>query len=42
MARTQFERLEVYKLSEKLADEVWDIVAVWKRFPRMTVHERSD
>ncbi len=37
MSRTDFERLEVFKLSEKLADEVWDIVAVWKRFPRMTV-----
>ena len=37
MSRTDFERLEVYKLSEKLADEVWDIVAGWKSFPRMTV-----
>lgn len=37
MARTQFERLEVYKLSEKLADEVWDIVMKWKLFPRKTV-----
>ncbi len=40
MARTQFERLAVYKLSEKLADEIWDIVAVWKRFPRMTVGQQ--
>ncbi len=36
MARTQFERLEVYKLSEQLADEIWDIVVGWKLFPKMT------
>ena len=25
MARTNFENLRVYKLSEKLADHIWDI-----------------
>lgn len=29
MARTNFEKLEVYRLSEELADEVWDIVKEW-------------
>ena len=37
MSRADFERLEVYKLSEQLADEVWNIVVGWKTFPRMTV-----
>ncbi len=29
-------RLEVYTLSEQLADEIWDIVVGWKLFPKMT------
>src|SRR6266436_8713963 len=37
MARTNFENLRVYRLSEKLADQVWDIVTAWNYFARDTV-----
>jgi four helix bundle protein len=37
MARTNFERLRVYQLSEKLADQIWDIVLGWNFFARITV-----
>jgi four helix bundle protein len=37
MARTNFERLRVYQLSEKLADQVWDIVLGWNNIARDTV-----
>jgi len=37
MARTNFEELEVYKLSERLADEIWAAVSSWDRFARDTV-----
>ena len=37
MERTNFENLEVYKLSEQLADEIWKIVLDWKNFERDTV-----
>ena len=37
MARTNFEELEVYKLSERLADEIWVAVISWDRFARDTV-----
>ena len=37
MARSNFENLRVYKLSEKLADEIWDIVELWHSFARGTV-----
>ena len=29
MSRPNFEKLEVYQLSEKLADEIWQIVKEW-------------
>jgi len=32
MERTNFEKLDVYKLSEKLADLIWDIVIEWNPF----------
>jgi four helix bundle protein len=35
--RTGFERLEVYKLAERLADEVWDIANTWEWFAKDTV-----
>jgi four helix bundle protein len=35
--RTQFEKLDVYRLSEKLADEVWTTVAAWDRFAKQTI-----
>jgi four helix bundle protein len=35
--RTSFENLHVYKLSEKLGDEVWKVVTGWHQFAKMTV-----
>jgi len=35
--RTSFENLQVYKLGEKLADEVWIVVAGWEQFAKITV-----
>jgi hypothetical protein len=32
MGRPNFEKLEVYQLSEKLADEIWNIVKGWDSF----------
>jgi four helix bundle protein len=37
MARTNFEKLRVYQLSEKLADQIWDVVLGWNNFARDTV-----
>src|ERR1041384_251919 len=37
MPRTKFEELEVYRLSEKLADEIWGVVLKWPRFAQDTV-----
>ena len=37
MERTNFEKLDVYRLSEKLADDVWNIVVAWDRFAKDTV-----
>jgi len=37
MAKSDFENLKVYQLSENLADEVWDVVLRWDRFARDTV-----
>lgn len=37
MERTNFEKLRVYRLSEKLADELWKTVAGWSYFERDTV-----
>ena len=37
MARTNFENLRVYQLSEHLADEIWDIVRKWTPFSRDTI-----
>jgi four helix bundle protein len=35
--RTNFEKLQVYQLSEKLADNVWNIVITWDSFAQDTV-----
>jgi four helix bundle protein len=35
--RTGFEKLRVYQLAEKLADEIWNIVRKWDQFARDTV-----
>ena len=37
MARTNFEKLRVYQLSEKLADHIWQVVQGWNNFARDTV-----
>jgi four helix bundle protein len=37
MARSHFENLAVYQLSEKIADFVWEIVQSWDNLARDTV-----
>lgn len=37
MAKTNFENLRVYQLSELLADEIWAIVINWQYFEKDTV-----
>ena len=37
MEKTNFVHLHIYKLSEKLADEIWKIVIHWSFFARNTV-----
>ncbi len=37
MEKTNYENLEIYKLSEELADQIWDIVWEWKSLAQDTV-----
>ena len=37
MAKSDFENLKVYQMSEDLADAIWDVVLRWDRFARDTV-----
>jgi len=37
MSQTNFQRLDVYKLAEKLADEIWHIVIKWDALAKDTV-----
>jgi four helix bundle protein len=37
MERTNFEKLQVYQLSEKIADSIWSIVVAWDSFAKDTV-----
>jgi four helix bundle protein len=37
MARTNFEKLEVYRLAEQLTDAVWGIAVHWDSFAKDTV-----
>lgn len=37
MPKTHFENLQVYQLSEKLSDEVWNVVIAWEPFARNTI-----
>jgi four helix bundle protein len=37
MEKTNFETLHIYKLSEKLADTIWEIVLKWNFFAKNTV-----
>ena len=40
MARTNFENLRVYQLSEELADLIWEIVSRWDWFSRQTIGQQ--
>lgn len=40
MSKSNFELLEVYQLSEKLADQIWDIVVKWSHFAQNTVGQQ--
>jgi len=37
MGRLDFEELQVYKLSEKLANEIWKVVMGWDNFSKDTI-----
>ena len=37
MSQTKFQKLDVYKLAEKLADEIWNIVIKWDALAKDTV-----
>jgi four helix bundle protein len=37
MGKTNFEKLEVYQLSEGLSDLIWDAVSSWDSFARDTI-----
>ena len=41
MARTNFENLRVYQLSEEIADLTWEIVVKWKRLAQDTVGKQA-
>jgi four helix bundle protein len=40
MERTNFERLRVYQVSEKLADLIWKMVIKWDYFARRTIGQQ--
>nr|WP_315791500.1 four helix bundle protein [Fischerella sp. JS2] len=37
MGRPNFEELQVYKLAEKLANKIWEIVIKWNDFAKDTI-----
>lgn len=37
MAKSNFENLQIYKLAESLADEIWNIVGNWEQFAKDTI-----
>jgi four helix bundle protein len=37
MATKRFQDLDVYRLSERLADEIWKIVAEWSSLSQATI-----
>jgi len=41
VARTNFENLRVYQLSEDLADEIWKIVRKWDNFAKDTMGKQA-
>lgn len=40
MGKTNFEKLRVYQLAEKLADRIWGIVVKWDHFAKTTVGQQ--
>ena len=40
MSRTNFQKLQVYQLAERLADEIWKIVDNWQPFAKDTVDQQ--
>ena len=38
--KAAFERLDIYKLSERLSDAVWDLVDPWNSFAKNTVGQQ--
>ena len=40
MAKTNFENLRVYQLSENLADKIWDIVIGWDIVQKILLENR--
>ena len=40
MEKTNFEKLDIYQLAEKLADLIWDIVLAWPPLAQRTVGEQ--
>lgn len=40
MEKTNFENLEIYQLSERLADLIWEIVLTWPPIAQRTVGEQ--
>jgi len=37
MGKANFEQLKVYRLAEKLADEIWKMVQTWQHFDKSTI-----
>ena len=40
LTRTNFEQLEVYKISEVLSDKIWEIVGQWESFEKDTIRKQ--
>ena len=40
MGKTNFEKLRVYQLAEKLADQIWSVVIKWDYFAKVTVGQQ--
>ena len=40
MPKTNFEKLRVYQLAEKLADRIWKIVVKWDYFAKVTLGQQ--
>jgi four helix bundle protein len=40
MGKTNFEKLRVYRLAEKLSDRIWKIVVKWDYFAKVTIGQQ--